>query len=169
MTSDSNIRRAFSSWFNSLNLENVELFAGYQNNTPAPLGCFGVVSVINRKRYATNKTTYGQQGNATTETFLKVMIQASFFGNSDTASEAARTISNMWRDPYTASFFSSNGFAIMPLYEDEVKNITFLNEARQYEEHWVVSLTGEIHEVFTRETETATALKTQVTKADGNG
>lgn len=75
------------------------------------------------------------------------------------SSDAAQTISTMFRDDVATNFFQANGFTgISPLYADDPRQVPFVNAEQQFENRWIVDAVMQVDQVMTAPQQFAAAV-----------
>lgn len=66
----------------------------------------------------------------------EITIQLDIHGPN--SADNSQVISTLFRDDYAVQQFKTYGFDVTPFYADDPKQLSFINEAQQYENRWVV-------------------------------
>ena len=67
---------------------------------------------------------------------VRVTYQIDVHGPNST--DNIQVITTLFRDDYACQIFSNTGYAVVPLYADDPKQIPFINGEQQYEDRWTV-------------------------------
>lgn len=140
-----------------------QIVAGQQNQVAAPLGLFVTMTIVGRKRLATNAWIYAATTKQTT-TPWQISVQIGVFGPG--AGDAIQTLTSLFRDPIAADFFAACGFPIAPLYASDARQTAFISEARQYEDNWNADLNLQVNYVLTTPIQTATSATVGIINVD---
>jgi hypothetical protein len=147
---EANIMQTLGNFFTAI-LPDVEIRRGQENRTTLPSGPnWLVMTPILRTRLDTNTDIFSVTdtvGITAAGTTIRLDVQADCYGPA--AEDNAQIISTLFRDEYATAFFFHSGFAVSPLYTFEPRNLTFINDAAQYEPRWNVDVSLEINPVVT--------------------
>ena len=130
---------------------------GLDNQVSPPLKNYAVMQFVDQRRLATNirKDVLDLINGDSTQVTQKVEISLQVDVYSETASDQSNTISTLFRDAYAYDFFPDN---IKPLYCDDPKQLTFINDAQQYEKRFMIMLYLQYDPVVTVDTQLAIEL-----------
>jgi len=120
-------------WNYLTNLFNCPVEQGLQNNSP--LSQDGIVMTLMPYSEALDQPTYDNADNISTiQNSRAFMIQLDFYG--EQAFNRANQVAVMWRSTYTTNEL----ITIQPLYNNQVRNMEFVNEQDQYEKRFMLEI-----------------------------
>lgn len=108
------------------------------NRRSAPTDPYATMLIYNRDRIATNAWTYDGETSRTVFEKAQITMQINVFGLA--TSNEMEVITTLWRDFFTADFFTADGIPLAPLYASAVRQLGFINGEKQYEDSWTVDL-----------------------------
>lgn len=117
-----------------------------QSQTSGPAGGAGVYVISQAQTVSTETMAAGQK---TLEQGAEVVVQCDFHTADNTASDAAQTVSTVFRDEYGVQLFEDQGLGVVPLYADDPRQMPFFNDQAQAEWRWVVDAHMQINQVVT--------------------
>ena len=115
-----------------------KIVRGYQNGVPLPIGGIAITFItetdLDQLSYSevTNPDLISQ--TITVQTAVKTMMQVDCYGELGQA--RARQIATMFKNPYACERLQS----CQPLDYRPPKNLSFVNEASEYEARWMVEI-----------------------------
>lgn len=77
----------------------------------------------------------------------KATVQLDFHSAGLTSSDAAMTVSTLFRSEYGTRFFSGLGPDVTPLYADDQGQQPFINDQQQYEYRWVLDACMQVNDI----------------------
>jgi len=120
-------------WNYLTNLFNCPVEQGLQNNSP--LSQDGIVMTLMPYSEALDQPTYNNADNISTiQNSRAFMMQLDFYG--EQAFNRANQVAVMWRSAYTTNELQT----IQPLYNNQVRNMEFINEQDQYEKRFMLEI-----------------------------
>lgn len=134
---DTDIYTAVRAWLLSILPGNVRVIQGQQNRAAPPPGPFISMTLIGRERIATNGTEYTDTKRIVSEQVKRTM-QLDLFGSA--SGDMMQVVTALWRDFQASDYFRNSGGILSPLYTSSVRQLGFINGAKQYEDCWSVDL-----------------------------
>lgn len=120
-------------WNYLTKLFNCPVEQGLQNNSP--LSHDGIVMTLLPYSEALDQSSYTNEDNLSMIQGSRLfMMQLDFYG--DEAFNRANQVAVMWRSTYTTNELQ----AIQPLYNNQVRNMEFVNEQDQYEKRFMLEI-----------------------------
>lgn len=145
---ESDVRAALRLLLLGLVPAGVEVVKAQDNRVATPSATtFVTINANGRTRLSTNVVSYFDPavsgGTGTGERRLLAPTQLDFdldvYGPlSDTV---AQLVTTTLRDAYACDFFRARGLDAAPLYTSEPMQLPFIDESKQYEDHWHVTVT----------------------------
>lgn len=134
---ESNVLAALRAFI--LTLVSCEVVRGLDNEVPMPAGGFIELTPALMTPLSTTVVEYDDSDpTASLANFkgpLKYSVQVDCYGT--VASDWAAAIVMALRTPYACDSFAASGFDIQPLYADDPKQLSFVDEGNQFVERWV--------------------------------
>ena len=121
-----------------LTFDSSKIVRGYQNGMPLPIDGIVITFItetdLDQLSYSdvTNPDLISQ--TVTVQTAVKTMMQVDCYG--DLGQARARQIATMFKNPYACERLQS----CQPLDYRPPKNLSFVNEASEYEPRWMVEI-----------------------------
>ena len=121
-----------------LTFDSSKIVRGYQNGMPLPIDGIVITFItetdLDQLSYSevTNPDLISQ--TVTVQTAVKTMMQVDCYG--DLGQARARQIATMFKNPYACERLQS----CQPLDYRPPKNLSFVNEASEYEARWMVEI-----------------------------
>ena len=148
----------------------VEIIRAQTNRVPEPKGVdFVVMTLLSRDRLATNIDEYidGYPSNpsiknAVASTCLTIQIDV----HGPASGDNAQTISTLFRDEFSTSFFDASGLDAQALYTSDPRQIPFINGESQWETRWSIDLAIQINQVIQVSQDFADQLDTGLINVD---
>jgi len=120
-------------WNYLTKLFNCPVEQGLQNNSP--LSHDGIVMTLLPYSEPLDQSSYTNEDNLSMIQGSRLfMMQLDFYG--DEAFNRANQVAVMWRSTYTTNELQ----AIQPLYNNQVRNMEFVNEQDQYEKRFMLEI-----------------------------
>lgn len=128
-------------------MEPASVFQGWQNRAALPPGTneYAVISILSDSCHGTRVETFTADdpnievpGNLTVKELIKVAVQVDICAESDVARQRARHLATMTRSSLGVQFF--NAYGISALYADDVRELSFVDDARQFVRRYVTTL-----------------------------
>ena len=129
---------------------------GYQNGVPLPIDGIVITFItetdLDQLSYSevTNPDLISQ--TVTVQTAVKTMMQVDCYG--DLGQARARQIATMFKNPYACERLQS----CQPLDYRPPKNLSFVNEASEYEPRWMVEIDMQYNPHYTYRQESTTVM-----------
>lgn len=129
---------------------------GYQNGVPLPIDGIVITFItetdLDQLGYSevTNPDLISQ--TITVQTAVKTMMQVDCYG--DLGQARARQIATMFKNPYACERLQS----CQPLDYRPPKNLSFVNEASEYEARWMVEIDMQYNPHYTYRQESTTVM-----------
>lgn len=121
-----------------------EVVQPYDNNVPMPNGDHVLMKILFKTQLATNNNEYNiEDDNAKIQQSTQVDMQLDFYGES--SDQAAQIFVNLWRDFYGTEHLS----VVQPLYCSDARLMPIINEAKHYENRYVVTAAMQCNPVAT--------------------
>lgn len=136
-------------WNYLTKLFNCPVEQGLQNNSP--LSHDGIVMTLMPYSEALDQPTYDNADNISTiQNSRAFMMQLDFYGAQ--AFNRANQVAVMWRSTYTTNEL----ITIQPLYNNQVRNLEYVNEQDQYEQRFMleIALQYNPHYTYTEQSDT---------------
>ena len=133
-----------------------KIVRGYQNTQPLPIDGIVITFItetdLDQLSYSevTNPDLISQ--TATVQTAVKTMMQVDCYG--DLGQARARQIATMFKNPYACERLQS----CKPLDYRPPKNLSFVNEAAEYEPRWMVEIDMQYNPHYTYRQESTTVM-----------
>lgn len=135
----------------------VEVVQGQANKVPSPMPPdYLVFWPIWRGRLATNEDSGASTDPAPTTRTMKQSTQADIQLDlhGPRGADLAQIIATLWRDPFACEFFdawvdpgTNAPISLQPLFCDDGHQMPFIDENKQYEDRWTLSLSMQINPV----------------------
>ena len=133
-----------------------KIVRGYQNGMPLPIDGIVITFItetdLDQLSYSevTNPDLISQ--TVTVQTAVKTMMQVDCYG--DLGQARARQIATMFKNPYACERLQS----CQPLDYRPPKNLSFVNEASEYEARWMVEIDMQYNPHYTYRQESTTVM-----------
>ena len=133
-----------------------KIVRGYQNGMPLPIDGIVITFItetdLDQLSYSevTNPDLISQ--TVTVQTAVKTMMQVDCYG--DLGQARARQIATMFKNPYACDRLQS----CQPLDYRPPKNLSFVNEASEYEARWMVEIDMQYNPHYTYRQESTTVI-----------
>ena len=133
-----------------------KIVRGYQNTQPLPIDGIVITFItetdLDQLSYSevTNPDLISQ--TVTVQTAVKTMMQVDCYG--DLGQARARQIATMFKNPYACERLQS----CQPLDYRPPKNLSFVNEASEYEARWMVEIDMQYNPHYTYRQESTTVM-----------
>ena len=133
-----------------------KIVRGYQNTQPLPIDGIVITFItetdLDQLSYSevTNPDLISQ--TVTVQTAVKTMMQVDCYG--DLGQARARQIATMFKSPYACERLQS----CQPLDYRPPKNLSFVNEASEYEARWMVEIDMQYNPHYTYRQESTTVM-----------
>ena len=133
-----------------------KIVRGYQNGMPLPIDGIVITFItetdLDQLSYSevTNPDLISQ--TVTVQTAVKTMMQVDCYG--DLGQARARQIATMFKSPYACERLQS----CQPLDYRPPKNLSFVNEASEYEARWMVEIDMQYNPHYTYRQESTTVI-----------
>ena len=133
-----------------------KIVRGYQNGSPLPIDGIVITFItetdLDQLSYSevTNPDLISQ--TVTVQTAVKTMMQVDCYG--DLGQARARQIATMFKSPYACERLQS----CQPLDYRPPKNLSFVNEASEYEARWMVEIDMQYNPHYTYRQESTTVM-----------
>ena len=133
-----------------------KIVRGYQNTQPLPIDGIVITFItetdLDQLSYSevTNPDLISQ--TVTVQTAVKTMMQVDCYG--DLGQARARQIATMFKNPYACERLQS----CQPLDYRPPKNLSFVNEAAEYEARWMVEIDMQYNPHYTYRQESTTVI-----------
>ena len=133
-----------------------KIVRGYQNGMPLPIDGIVITFItetdLDQLSYSevTNPDLISQ--TITVQTAVKTMMQVDCYG--DLGQARARQIATMFKNPYACERLQS----CQPLDYRPPKNLSFVNEASEYEARWMVEIDMQYNPHYTYRQESTTVM-----------
>ena len=133
-----------------------KIVRGYQNTQPLPIDGMVITFItetdLDQLSYSevTNPDLISQ--TVTVQTAVKTMMQVDCYG--DLGQARARQIATMFKSPYACERLQS----CQPLDYRPPKNLSFVNEASEYEARWMVEIDMQYNPHYTYRQESTTVM-----------
>ena len=133
-----------------------KIVRGYQNGMPLPIDGIVITFItetdLDQLSYSdvTNPDLISQ--TVTVQTAVKTMMQVDCYG--DLGQARARQIATMFKNPYACERLQS----CQPLDYRPPKNLSFVNEASEYEARWMVEIDMQYNPHYTYRQESTTVI-----------
>ena len=133
-----------------------KIVRGYQNGMPLPIDGIVITFItetdLDQLSYSevTNPDLISQ--TVTVQTAVKTMMQVDCYG--DLGQARARQIATMFKNPYACERLQS----CKPLDYRPPKNLSFVNEASEYEARWMVEIDMQYNPHYTYRQESTTVM-----------
>ena len=133
-----------------------KIVRGYQNTQPLPIDGIVITFIteteLDQLSYSevTNPDLISQ--TITVQTAVKTMMQVDCYG--DLGQARARQIATMFKNPYACERLQS----CQPLDYRPPKNLSFVNEASEYEPRWMVEIDMQYNPHYTYRQESTTVM-----------
>ena len=133
-----------------------KIVRGYQNAQPLPIDGIVITFItetdLDQLSYSdvTNPDLISQ--TVTVQTAVKTMMQVDCYG--DLGQARARQIATMFKNPYACERLQS----CQPLDYRPPKNLSFVNEASEYEARWMVEIDMQYNPHYTYRQESTTVI-----------
>ena len=133
-----------------------KIVRGYQNTQPLPIDGIVITFItetdLDQLSYSevTNPDLISQ--TVTVQTAVKTMMQVDCYG--DLGQARARQIATMFKNPYACERLQS----CQPLDYRPPKNLSFVNEASEYEARWMVEIDMQYNPHYTYRQESTTVI-----------
>ena len=133
-----------------------KIVRGYQNTQPLPIDGIVITFItetdLDQLSYSevTNPDLISQ--TITVQTAVKTMMQVDCYG--DLGQARARQIATMFKNPYACERLQS----CQPLDYRPPKNLSFVNEASEYEARWMVEIDMQYNPHYTYRQESTTVM-----------
>ena len=133
-----------------------KIVRGYQNGMPLPIDGIVITFItetdLDQLSYSevTNPDLISQ--TVTVQTAVKTMMQVDCYG--DLGQARARQIATMFKSPYACERLQS----CQPLDYRPPKNLSFVNEASEYEARWMVEIDMQYNPHYTYRQESTTVM-----------
>ena len=133
-----------------------KIVRGYQNGMPLPIDGIVITFItetdLDQLSYSdvTNPDLISQ--TVTVQTAVKTMMQVDCYG--DLGQARARQIATMFKSPYACERLQS----CQPLDYRPPKNLSFVNEASEYEPRWMVEIDMQYNPHYTYRQESTTVM-----------
>jgi len=159
--------RAFLLWA----LPEWQVLQGQQNNATMPLGEFVIMTPLHMSALETTRRTYDRpNGKALNAQGKELRVQLDCYGES--AMDAASALAALFRSPASTEWMEryalDGGFPLrlQVLYASDARNVTFINEASNYEGRWTLDVHLQINQTVTTPQEFAEQLNVDTAEAD---
>ena len=133
-----------------------KIVRGYQNGVPLPIDGIVITFIIETDL---DQLSYSEVTNpdlisqtVTVQTAVKTMMQVDCYG--DLGQARARQIATMFKNPYACERLQS----CQPLDYRPPKNLSFVNEASEYEARWMVEIDMQYNPHYTYRQESTTVI-----------
>ena len=139
-----------------LTFDSSKIVRGYQNGMPLPIDGIVITFItetdLDQLSYSdvTNPDLISQ--TVTVQTAVKTMMQVDCYG--DLGQARARQIATMFKNPYACERLQS----CQPLDYRPPKNLSFVNEASEYEPRWMVEIDMQYNPHYTYRQESTTVM-----------
>ena len=139
-----------------------KIVRGYQNGMPLPIDAIVITFItetdLDQLAYSYETNNDGISQTVTVQTAVKTMMQVDCYGELGQA--RARQIATMFKNPFACERLKS----CQPLDYRPPKNLSFVNEASEYEQRWMVEIDMQYNPHYTYQQESTTAVPTVETQ-----
>lgn len=139
-----------------------KIVRGYQNSMPLPIDGIVITFItetdLDQLAYSYETNNDGISQTVTVQTAVKAMMQVDCYGELGQA--RARQIATMFKNPFACERLKS----CQPLDYRPPKNLSFVNEASEYEARWMVEIDMQYNPHYTYQQESTTAVPTVETQ-----
>lgn len=129
---------------------------GYCNGSPLPIDAIVITFItetdLDQLAYSYETNNDGVSQTVTMQTAVKAMMQVDCYGELGQA--RARQIATMFKNPFACERLKS----CQPLDYRPPKNLSFVNEASEYEARWMVEIDMQYNPHYTYQQESTTAV-----------
>ena len=117
----------------TLGLDGSQIVQSTQNNQPLPDGAI-VMQALFASNLDESVTTYAPPTHAMVTNSVELRFQLDFYGTD--AEVRSRTIFNLWKNYYAAGILKT----IQPLYVQSYNRRPYINDAKNYEDRYILDL-----------------------------
>ena len=139
-----------------------KIVRGYQNGMPLPIDAIVITFItetdLDQLAYSYETNNDGISQTVTVQTAVKAMMQVDCYGELGQA--RARQIATMFKNPFACERLKS----CQPSDYRPPKNLSFVNEASEYEQRWMVEIDMQYNPHYTYQQESTTAVPTVETQ-----
>lgn len=161
--------RLFAAHYAVPRLDSSYIVQGWQNFVSPPAGTdeYAVIAMAASKQHgATIETFNPDTGRLLLQGLVEVEAQVDFCANSDIARQRARSLSLIACSSVGVDFFKQHGLSL--LRADEVREVSFVNEAKQFVRRYRATLRLSINEGLLFEQDYFTTITPVVENVDAH-
>lgn len=155
--------RAIGGWLKTVLPVGTVILQGQQNQTPQPLGLYCTMTIITRRRLATNSWYYTETSRIVTEP-TEIAVQISIFGTG--SGDAVHRVHSMWRDFFTTDYMRVNQCCLSPMFSMDPRQLGFVTAEDQYADGWSVDLHMQVNFQITTPQQFADTVSVPLQAAD---